>query len=111
MERRTKPNLQGTSAGVGFRSYALSVAVWWYVLVRLWVELFVSQILIQVETTVSRKASTWSKGNKDGNKTKIKLEQFYMVALLPKTVGGRSNWKFFGEKKPSSSFNYYKRMT
>ena len=31
----------------------------------------VSQGLIQSETTVSRKASIWSKGNKDGNKIKL----------------------------------------
>ena len=46
---------------------------------RLWVELFVSQGLIQAETTVGKKTSTWSKGNKDGNKIKIKLEFFYIV--------------------------------
>ena len=49
------------------RIYERSVAVLWYILVRLWVELFVSQGLIQAETTVSTKASTWNKGNKDGN--------------------------------------------
>ena len=43
---------------------------------RLRVELFVSQGLIEAETTVTRKASTLSKGNKDGNKIKIKLEIF-----------------------------------
>ena len=46
---------------------------------RLWVELFVSQGLTQAETTVVRKTSAWSKGNKDGNKIKIKLELFYIV--------------------------------
>ena len=56
------------------KHYGLSVAVWWYILVRLWGELFVSQGLIQAETTVSKRSSTWSKGNKDGNKTKIKFE-------------------------------------
>ena len=53
------------------RLYGLSVAVWWYILVILLVELFVSQGLIKVETTVNRKASIWSKGNKDGNKMKL----------------------------------------
>ena len=62
--------------------YGLSVTVWSYILVTLWVELFVSQSLIQGETTVSRKASTWSKGNKN-NKIKIKLKLFYVVSFLP----------------------------
>ena len=81
MEIQTKTNLQDTSAGVGFqqvfapcRHYGLSVAVWWYVLVRFLVKLFLSQGLIQVVTTVNRKAATQSKGHKDGNKVKIKLE-------------------------------------
>ena len=38
------------------RHYGLSVAVWWYILVRLLVELFVSQGLMQAETTISTKA-------------------------------------------------------
>ena len=42
------------------KHYGLSVAVWWYIAVKLWVELFVSKGLIQAETTVSRKTSTWS---------------------------------------------------
>ena len=46
---------------------------------RLWVELFVSQGLTQAETTVVRKTSASSKGKKDGNKIKIKLELFYIV--------------------------------
>ena len=50
---------------------------------RLWVELFVSQGSIQAETTVNRKAPTWSAGNKDGNKIKIKLELFFMVSFRP----------------------------
>ena len=36
---------------------------------------------MQVETAASRKASTWSKDNKDGNK--IKLEQIFMVITPP----------------------------
>ena len=78
---RTKPNLQGTSARVGVqlvfaprRRYGLSVAVLWYILVRPCQELFVSQDLIEAETTVSRKLTTWSKCNKDENKTKIKIK-------------------------------------
>ena len=55
------------------RYYGLSVAVWWKILVRLWAELFVSQGLIQAEITFSGKAPNWRKGNKDGNKIKIKL--------------------------------------
>ena len=62
MEKRTKPNLWDTPARVGVqlvfaprRQYGISVAAWWYILVRLWVELFVSQV-IQAETTVSRKS-------------------------------------------------------
>ena len=81
MERRTKPNLLDTSAKVGVqlafvphRRYRLSVAVWWYILVRFWIGSFASYGLIQAETTVCRKASTWSNGSKDGNKIKIKLE-------------------------------------
>ena len=81
MEKRTKPNLYDTPARVGDqalfaprRRYGVSGAVWWYILVRLWVELFVSQGLIKAETTVSRKISSWSKGNEDRNKTKIKLQ-------------------------------------
>ena len=54
--------------------YGLSVAAWWCILLRFWVELFVSQGLIEIETTASRKASNWSEDNKDGNKIKIKLE-------------------------------------
>ena len=41
---------------------------------RLWVELFVSQGLVVAETTVNRKVSTWSEGNKDDNKIKLELE-------------------------------------
>ena len=80
MEIQTKTNLQDTSARVGFQlvfapcRHGLSVAVWWYILVRFWVKLFLSQGLIQVVTTVNRKAATQSKGHKDGNKVKIKLE-------------------------------------
>ena len=79
MESQAKPNLYGASARVSvqlvfalFRRYGLSVPVWWYILVRLWVKLFVSQGLIQAAMAVSRKASTWS--YKYGNKMKIKLE-------------------------------------
>ena len=43
-------------------------AVLWYILVRIWVLSFVPQDLIQAETTVNRKASTYSKGNKDDYK-------------------------------------------
>ena len=53
------------------RCYVLSVAVWWYILVTLFGEIIVSQGLMQAETTVSRKASTWSKGNNDGNKKNL----------------------------------------
>ena len=52
-----------TSARVGVqvvstprKCYGLSVAVWWYIFVRLWLELFVSQGLILGETAASRKA-------------------------------------------------------
>ena len=69
------PNLQDTSARVCVqlvfiprRRYGLIVEVWWYIFNTLSLELFVSQGLIQAETTASRKASTWSKGNKDGRK-------------------------------------------
>ena len=55
------------------RRYGVSVAVLWYILVRLLVELFVSSGQIQADIAVSRKASTWSKGNKNDNKIKIKL--------------------------------------
>ena len=48
---------------------------------RLLLKLFVSQGLMQVETGASRKALTWSKDNKDGNK--IKLEQIFMVITPP----------------------------
>ena len=48
------------------------------------IKLFISKGLIQAETTVRRKASTWSKGNKDGNK--IKLELFFMMSLFPEKV-------------------------
>ena len=54
------------------RHYGVSVAVLGYILVRLWVLLCVSQDLIQAETTVSIKASTWSNGNKDVYKIKNK---------------------------------------
>ena len=56
--------------------YGISVVVYWYVLVRLWVELFVSKGLIQAETAVSKKASTWSKNNKNDNKENIELTIF-----------------------------------
>ena len=81
MEKRTKPNLYDTPARVSDQvlfaprtRYGVSGALWWYILVRLWAELFVSQVLIKAETTVSRKISSWSKGNEDRNKTKIKLQ-------------------------------------
>ena len=68
MERKTKRNLCDTFARAGVqlvfaprRHYGLSVAVWWYILVRHSLELFVSQGLIQAE----------GKGNKDGNKIKV----------------------------------------
>ena len=61
MERRAKPNLLDISLRVGvqlvfapLRRYGLSVAVRWYILMRLWLELFVSQ----AETTVIRKTSS-----------------------------------------------------
>ena len=51
------------------RCYGLSVVVYWYLLVRLWcVKLFVSKGLIQVETAVSKKVSTWDKCNKNDKK-------------------------------------------
>ena len=53
------------------RRYGLSVAVCWYILVRLLVKLFIPQDLIKAETIVHIKASTWSKGKKDGNKIKL----------------------------------------
>ena len=50
MRKRTKPNCQDTPAKVGVQLifathswYRLSVAVWWYFVVRLWVKLFVSR--------------------------------------------------------------------
>ena len=59
------------------RPYRLSVAVWWYLLVRFWVKLFVSQDLTQDLfglfdghkwfTASIEKTSAWSKGNKDGS--------------------------------------------
>ena len=60
------------------RCYGYSVVVYWHLLVRLWVELFVSKGLIQVETAVGKKASTWGKGNKDDNIIKIKTELIYI---------------------------------
>ena len=45
-----------------------------YLLVMLWVELFVSKDLIQVETAVSKKASAGGKCSKNDNKIKIKIE-------------------------------------
>ena len=54
MGKETKPNQEDTSAKVGVqqifslhRQYRLSVAVWWYFLVSLWVKLFVLKGLIQ----------------------------------------------------------------
>ena len=56
--RTHTPTRMGVHLAFGTsRQYGLSFAGWWYILVRLWVELFVSQGLIQTETTVSRKAS------------------------------------------------------
>ena len=63
------------------RWHRLSVAVWCYILVRLWVELFVSKGPIQAFFGLLDghsliccnipcflgKTSTWSKGNEDGN--------------------------------------------
>ena len=79
MERRTKPKLYDTSARVGvqqvfasYRGYGLSVAVWWYILVRILMKLLLSQGLIQAKTTVSTKVSILSKGSKDGKKIKLK---------------------------------------
>ena len=60
-DRKTnEPNLYDTSARVGVqlvfapcRRYGILIAVWWYIIVRRWVELLVSQGLIQeAETTV-----------------------------------------------------------
>ena len=62
------------------RRYRPSVAVWWYILVRLWAELFISQGLMQAFFGLfdghiliccnipcfSWKTTTWSKGNRDG---------------------------------------------
>ena len=52
MERHTKPNLKRTSAGVCVqlvfaprKCYRLSVAIWWYILVKFLVKLFISQDL------------------------------------------------------------------
>ena len=62
-----------------FRCYGLSVAVWWYILVRPIggiaspIPIGVSQGLIHAGTAVNRKVSIGSK-DKDGNKMKIKLE-------------------------------------
>ena len=53
------------------RKYGISVAVLWYILVKLLVKLIVSKCVVEAETTVSRKSSTWSKCNKDGNKIKL----------------------------------------
>ena len=39
-----------------FRFSGLSVIVYWHLLVKMWVELFVSKDLGQVETVVSKKA-------------------------------------------------------
>ena len=50
------------------RCYGLSVTLWWYILARLLIKLFVSQCLIQAQTTVSRKPSILSKGNKHDKK-------------------------------------------
>ena len=36
------------------RCYEVSVLVYWYLFVRLWVELFISKGLVQTETTVSK---------------------------------------------------------
>ena len=89
MKKWTKPNWKDTLAKVGVqlifaprRWYRLSVAVWWYILVRLYlVKLFASQGLIQAFlglfdehrliccniTCFSSKTSTWDKGNKDSD--------------------------------------------
>ena len=56
------------------RRHVLAVAVWWYILVRFWVELFLSQDLMEAATTVSGKASTRGKSYKHNNKIKLKLE-------------------------------------
>ena len=46
------------------RQYGLSVAVWWYIHVRPWVELLVTQGLMQVETPDSRKHQHKAKATK-----------------------------------------------
>ena len=56
------------------RCYGHSAVVYWYLLVRLWVELFVSKGLMQVGTAVCKNASTWSKCNKNDSKIKIKIK-------------------------------------
>ena len=53
--------------------YGLSVVLFWYLFVRLWVELFVSKGLIQVETTVTKKALTLRNCNKNETKN-VKIE-------------------------------------
>ena len=53
------------------QSYGILVAVQSYFFTRILLKLFVSQGLIQAETAVSRKASTWGKDNKDYDKIKL----------------------------------------
>ena len=50
------------------RLYGLSVAVWWYILVILLVELFVSQGLIKEESTAGRKHQLEAKSTKMAKK-------------------------------------------
>ena len=60
------------------RYYGLSVLVYRYYLVRLWMEFFVWKGLSQLETSVSKKESTWSKRNENDIKIKINITWIYI---------------------------------
>ena len=61
---------------VQFTYYKLSIIVCCYLPLRFSVELFVSKGLIQAEPAVSKNVSTSTKGNKNENKIKAKLNNF-----------------------------------
>ena len=97
------------------RRYRLSVAVWWYILVRLWVKLFVSKspikpfflacLMEEVDLLQYTKLllkninlSTWSKGNRDGNSSAhnsyfaVFRKNFYTVWRCKETSNNKPAW-------------------
>ena len=80
MEKQKKPNWWDTPAKVGVqlifttcRWYRLSVVVWWYISVRLWVELFVSQTAIY--------SASLEKKNQLGQKTTKMATSPHVIAV------------------------------